>query len=192
MKKRTINVMTITMSAMFIALGVVLNYIRIPLSNVTEITLTGLPIAASAYMFGPWIGFATGALIDVIGFVIAPKGVYFPGFTISTGLIGMIYGLLLYCNRWKKRGDSASLLRNGNKGLAVRIVLAHFLKTVFISLMLNCFWLSMFYGMEYKVVFIASLPKELINFPIEAFLIYTVINLIKRLRPAESVQHYDE
>ena len=43
----------ITVSAMLIALGVILSFLRIPLSTVTEITLTGLPIAVGGYMFGP-------------------------------------------------------------------------------------------------------------------------------------------
>ena len=46
MKKRMFNIKTMTLGAMFVAAGVVLSFIRIPLSAVTEITLTGLPIAA--------------------------------------------------------------------------------------------------------------------------------------------------
>ena len=54
---------------------------------------------------------------------------------------------------------------------------------MFISLLLNCFWLSVFYGMTFKVVFLASVPKEVINFPIEVFLIYSVVQVLKRVRP---------
>ena len=90
----------LTTSSILIALGVVLSFFRIPLSTVTEITLTGLPIAAGGYLFGPWIGMLIGALIDVCGFFVAPKGPFFPGFTISTALIGMMYGLFLYTKWW--------------------------------------------------------------------------------------------
>ena len=45
------------------------------------------------------------------------------------------------------------------------------------------FWLSVFYGMTFKVVFLASIPKEAINFPIEVFLIYSVVQILNRIRP---------
>ena len=173
----------LTTSSILIALGVVLSFFRIPLSTVTEITLTGLPIAAGGYLFGPWIGMLIGALIDVCGFFVAPKGPFFPGFTISTALIGMMYGLFLYTKWWDTNDSRQGVLRAGAKGLVLRIVVAHLLKTVFISLLLNCFWLSVFYGMTFKVVFLASVPKEVINFPIEVFLIYSVVQVLKRVRP---------
>ena len=173
----------LTTSSILIALGVVLSFFRIPLSTVTEITLTGLPIAAGGYLFGPWIGMLIGALIDVCGFFVAPKGPFFPGFTISTALIGMMYGLFLYTKWWDTNDSRQGALRAGAKGLVLRIVVAHLLKTVLISLLLNCFWLSVFYGMAFKVVFLASVPKEVINFPIEVFLIYSVVQILKRVRP---------
>lgn len=193
MKRSQIHVRTITMSAMFIAMGVILSFVKIPLSNVTEITLTGLPIAAGAYMFGPGIGFVIGALVDLCGFFAAPKGMYFPGFTLSTGLIGMIYGLILYRKWWQKKEGSADLLQTGSKGLLIRVILAHFLKTLLISLCLNILWLSMYFGMDFKTVFLLSLPKELINFPIEVFLIYSVVSLLMKLQPSlEGAQNHEK
>ena len=183
MKSSKMNLRLLTTSSILVALGVVLSFFRIPISAVTEITLTGLPIAAGGYLFGPWVGMLIGALIDVCGFFIAPKGPFFPGFTISTALIGMIYGLFLYREWWDKNIRQQGLLYAGTKGLALRIIVAHLLKTVFISLLLNCFWLSVFYGMTFKVVFLASVPKEVINFPIEVFLIYSVVQVLKRVRP---------
>ena len=144
----------------------------------TEITLTGLPIAAGGYLFGPWIGMLIGALIDLCGFLAAPKGAFFPGFTISTALIGLIYGLFLYRKWWDAKSSSMSLLHAGAKGLVLRVVIAHLLKTVCISLLLNCFWLSVFYGMPFKAVLLASIPKEAINFPIEAGLIYIIVQRV--------------
>ena len=183
MNSSKMNVQILTTSSLLIALGVVLSFFRIPLSTVTEITLTGLPIAAGGYLFGPWIGMLIGALVDVCGFFVAPKGPFFLGFTISTALIGMIYGLFLYRNWWDIKRGRQGLLYAGPKGLALRVVIAHLLKTVFISLLLNCFWLSVFYGMTFKVVFLASIPKEAINFLIEAFLIYSGVQILKRVRP---------
>ena len=192
MKSSKMNLRLLTTSSILVALGVVLSFFRIPISAVTEITLTGLPIAAGGYLFGPWIGMLIGALIDVCGFFIAPKGPFFPGFTISTALIGMIYGLFLYREWWDKNIRQQGLLYAGTKGLALRIIVAHLLKTVFISLLLNCFWLSVFYGMTFKVVFLASVPKEGINFPIEVFLIYNVVQILKRVRPIRDDRSHEQ
>lgn len=53
MDRKKFSSQVITISAMLIALGVILSFLRIPLSTVTEITLTGLPIAVGGYMLGP-------------------------------------------------------------------------------------------------------------------------------------------
>ena len=174
---------TITMSAMLVALGVVFSFFRIPLSSVTEITFTDLPIAAGGYLFGPGVGFLIGALIDICGFLIKPMGTYFPGFTLSSGLIGVIYGLFLYRKWWDGKEGSYPLLRDGTKGLVIRILIAKLLKTILISLLLSCFWLSMYYGMDFRVVFFGSLPKEAINYPIESCLIYITVKLLRRAVP---------
>ena len=44
-------------------------------------------------------------------------------------------------------------------------------------------------GEGFKVVFIASLPKELINFPFEAFLIYSIIRVIMRIQPMKEIPY---
>ncbi len=168
MKPLKMDTLTLTVSAMLVALGVVFSFLRVPLSALTEITFTGLPIAAGGYLFGPRIGFLIGALIDLCGYFIKPMGLFFPGFTISAGLIGMIYGFFLY--------------RKREKGLAGRVLLAHFLKTALISLLLNCFWLSAFYGMSFRAVFLASIPKEALNFPIEAGLIFLLLKTLKTIK----------
>lgn len=178
LKNSVISIRILTLSAMMVAIGVVLSFLRIPLSTITEVTLTGLPIAVGGYLFGPAIGFMIGALIDVCGFLVKPAGPFFPGFTLSTGLIGLIYGIFLYRKWWEKPEDG-SLLHDGNKGLIIRIALAHLVKTVSISLLLNCFWLSVFYGMPFKAVFLGSIPKEAINFPIEVFLIYSILRILR-------------
>lgn len=184
MSSSKINPQNLTTGAMLVAMGVVLSFFRIPLTTITEITLTGIPIAAGAYLFGPWTGFLIGALIDVCGYLIKPMGAFFPGFTISAGLAGMIYGLFLYQKWWEPPGSRTHgqpLLRRGRRGLVCRILLAHLLKTVLISLLLNCFWLGVFYGMPFRAVFLGSVPKEAINFPIESCLIYITVKILRTI-----------
>ena len=166
---KDMSVRTMTAAALCVAVGVIFSFLRIPLSNITEITLTGIPIAVGGCFFGPAVGAIIGALIDVAGYFVHPTGPFFPGFTISNALIGVIYGLFLW-KRWY------------NTRLLIRITIAHLIKTILISLGLNILWLSFFYGMPFKAVFMGSLVKEAINFAIEVALIYFVIRALSRLK----------
>ena len=69
---RKIDIRILTYSAMLTAIGTALSFLRIPLTNITEITLTGLPIAVGGYLFGPLAGALIGGLIDLLGFFIRP------------------------------------------------------------------------------------------------------------------------
>lgn len=54
-----------------------------------------IPIIMSGMMFGPVVGGLTGVVADVIGYLINPMGgTFFPGFTLSAALYGIISGIL--------------------------------------------------------------------------------------------------
>ncbi|NSW76464.1 MAG: folate family ECF transporter S component [Candidatus Atribacteria bacterium] len=90
----------IVWSGMFIALSVVLTRfasIRIPIGGVESIRIGfgTLPIMVSGILLGPWVGGTVGALADIIGFAISPMGPYFPHFTLTSALYGLLPGLFL-------------------------------------------------------------------------------------------------
>ncbi len=59
-----------------------------------------IPLIISGMMFGPLVGGLTGIVADLIGYFINPMGgSFFPGFTISAALYGVIAGLLF--KKWK-------------------------------------------------------------------------------------------
>ncbi len=97
------NVYSLAAVAMLLALRVVLGFF----ANGTlaffgnNIKLSGafLPIAVTGIMFGPVPAAIVGALGDIVSFFLNPAGgAYFPGFTISGLLTGLIYGLFFYKN----------------------------------------------------------------------------------------------
>ncbi len=54
-----------------------------------------VPIIMSGMMFGPVVGGITGIVADFVGYLINPMGgAYFPGFTLSAALYGVIAGIL--------------------------------------------------------------------------------------------------
>lgn len=69
----------------------------IPLAGLPALRIGfgSLPIIISGILFGPLVGGVVGTVADLIGFMLNPMGgAYFPGFTISAALNGVIPGLL--------------------------------------------------------------------------------------------------
>lgn len=58
-----------------------------------------LPAYVGGMLLGPYWGAAIGALGDIIGCIVKPMGEYFPGFTISAAIPGLVAGLFLYRHR---------------------------------------------------------------------------------------------
>ena len=55
-----------------------------------------LPVAIGAAVLGPVGGAIVGGLGDFLGAVLFPIGPYFPGFTLTTALSGVAFGLAIY------------------------------------------------------------------------------------------------
>ena len=88
---------TITNAGLLLAIQMVLSsYGVIEVTDSLKISLAHLAIAPTAILFGPVVAGIQGALSDVLGFMLKPTGPYFPGFTLTAALLGIIYGMLLY------------------------------------------------------------------------------------------------
>ena len=54
-----------------------------------------IPLIMAGMMFGPVVGGITGVVADIVGYMINPMGgTFFPGFTLTAALYGVISGLL--------------------------------------------------------------------------------------------------
>ena len=151
----------LTISAMLLALSVMLGFFKIPLSQVSEIRLQFLPVAAEGILFGPLYGGILGGLSDILCYIVRPTGAFFPGFTVSAILQGIIYGVFL-----RKSRDFG------------HIFAAAAIDTLVVSLILNPIWLMMLYGNSYKVIFLGRLAKVLIMFPINIILLTAISKLV--------------
>lgn len=97
------NIFSLVLTAMLLALRVVLGIFAnatLPIfGNMVKLSPAFLPVAATGAMFGPVPAALVGGLGDIISFLVSPSGMYFPGFTISGLLTGLIYGFAFYKNR---------------------------------------------------------------------------------------------
>ncbi len=151
-------------SGMLIAVAAVLGFFKVPVSNIFEIRFQSIPMAIGGILFGPITGGIIGAVSDVVCYLVKPTGPFFPGFTISYFLTGLIFGLFLY----KKK---ASL---------VRIVIAESVNAVLIGILLNSVWLSLLYGNGFVAVLTARVLKEIIMIPIHSAIIFAIVTALSR------------
>ena len=136
---------------------------------ITRIGFSFFPLALIALQFGPlWAG-AAGALADLLGANLFPIGPYFPGFTLTGFLTGVIFGLFLY-----------------NKPRRLwRVAAAAAVIGVFLTVGLNSLWLSMLYGKGYLAFLPGRLTQAVVMIPVQIVTISTVgyrlDNLFRRL-----------
>ncbi|NLJ87063.1 MAG: folate family ECF transporter S component [Firmicutes bacterium] len=111
-----------------------------------------LPIMLAGVVLGPIAGAITGALADVIGGILFPIGPYFPGFTLSAAMWGMLPPLLLRLFR-----------RESSEGSFWPTLVAVFLTSMVVS-GLNTLWLSI---LSHKAIW-ALLPTRLVASMLQA------------------------
>lgn len=159
---------SLTAAAMLVALFAVLSLVNIPLSTVIEIRFTFIPLSLSGMLFGPVVGMLVGALGDVLGYLVHPTGPFFPGFSLSTALSGMIFGFAFYKNR------------AGAVVTAVKSVAATFIVAFAVNWLLQTYWLNLIYGMPYGVTLVTRLIKTSIMFVFESIAVYGLYRVCER------------
>ena len=139
---KVITTHKLVIMAMLVALQVILSrFLSINLWNL-KIGFSFVPIIISAIMLGPLCTCLVAAVSDVIGAILFPTGTFFPGFTFTAALSGVIFGYFLY-----KKQDLISIL------------LSVLLYEIVCSLILNTYWISLMYGAPFS----ALLPPRIVQ-----------------------------
>ena len=89
------SLLSLTYAAMLIAIGVILGFLKLPLNPFVELRFQQIPIAISGFLLGPFYGGAVGALTDILSYFVHPTGEFFPGFTLSSALTGVIFAVFI-------------------------------------------------------------------------------------------------
>lgn len=149
----------IVLMGLFIALNVILTRIVRPVELPhLRVSFGFVATSLSSIVLGPLLSGVAAAFADVIGYFLFPSGSgFFPGFTFSALLTGIIYGLFLY----KK---PVSFLR---------VILSVLVVSLVIDIGLNTLWLSILLKTPWMVLFGSRIVKTAIMYPIQVVLIYT-------------------
>ena len=162
----------LTILALLTALQVVLgNIVQIPLLG-KQFNFGYLPIIAAGALLGPVPAAIVGGLGDFIGAHLFPAGAYFPGFTLTSAIVGVLYALPLYQKQpcWIRAAIAAVLGMIPN-------------------LFLNSLWLSMLYTSKaYWGWVVARASSYLIEIPVQVVLIYLCLQGLSRLKLPSSIR----
>lgn len=145
----------LVMMAFLIALSVVLTRFCSINTPIVRIGFGFLPCAFMGIIFGPiWAGIGYAAA-DVLGMTIFPTGVYFPGFTVTAFLTGIVYGIFYH-----------------NRDVTFRSsILPNLIISIFLNLVLDTFWLMILMGQGFLALLPARIIKCAVMFVIQVTLI---------------------
>lgn len=160
MQKFRFTPRTMAILSILLALEVIIaRFGTIRPSESIKLSLDFIPVVVAAILFGPVPAVIMSILADVLGAFLFPVGPFFPGFTLTAAVTGLIYGLLLH--------KSQSF---------PRVLIAVGLQQAVCSLLLNTFWLHVLYGLPY----LPTMAARLIQFALMIALQLTLIPIISK------------
>ena len=155
-----IKIKVLVSVSLLIAIEVVLSRFCSIATPIVKIGFGFVPIAMCGMLYGPiWAGVA-GALADIIGATLFPIGVYFPGFTLSAALTGIVFGVLLY----KRQGNWVQL----SGAVAINCL--------GLSLILNTFWLTIITGSPFIALLPTRIMQNIIMIPVQ----FVILRLLQK------------
>ena len=156
-----------------------LTALQVVLGNLTQIPFVGkqfnfgfLPIVSAAAMLGYVPAMIVGALGDLIGSHLFPAGAYFPGFTLTAAIVGLLYAIPLYRHKpcWLRAAVAAVLGMIPN-------------------LFLNSLWLSMLYSSKTYWVWVTSRAVSyLVEIPVQVVLMYLCLQALSKMKLPASIR----
>ncbi len=161
----------IILSALLLALLIILSRFLSIKTPIMKISFAFVPTMFCAIWLGPKYSLLINVLGDIIGATLFPTGPYFVGYTISTAVAGLIYGLILY----KKNSNSYN-----DKQFIIRLIIATTLVAVISNMILNTLWISITGGKAFMVLFWTRVPKQLIMIPIHVVVIYALEKTLRK------------
>lgn len=173
----------LVMTALFIAMNITLDLLKL------RIDLPGMRIgvgfltnASIGMLFGPSVCMMMGFCTDILGFLLNPGtggGGYFPGYTLTAIVAGMIWGLCLYHPDTAARPADGSL--RAKLAFPLRALAARLLITLVCNVFMNTLWLSLTGGKALWVTLAARLPAQMVYLPVQYLLLLAVLPAVRRL-----------
>lgn len=160
----------LVLASLLLACQIILGRFLSIKTPIIVISFAFIPKILSGILLGPWWTMLLGVLSDLIGALLFPFGAYFVGYTISSGLTGLIYGLLLY-----------NAHKQSNKKFIIRLCLAVFIPIVVCNALLNSLWIYITTKKAIMLILPTRLIKQLVMFPIEVVVMFSLHIGLKKI-----------
>ena len=150
---------------LLVAMDIVLNRFLSIKTQVTSIGLDFIPMIIAAMLYGPIAAAVVHGLADFLGAICLPVGPYFPGFTLSVVLMGLVCGALLH-----------------NHEVSIwRTILAVGICQFVIALFLTSYWIHVLYGFPYWLKVAERLVQVTVISAAQLVIIPILGQVVKRL-----------
>lgn len=143
-------------ASFFIAIEIILTrWFSINIGGIVRIGFAFIPISFLGIIYGPlWAGISY-AVGDLIGMMLFPSGAFFPGFTLTAFLTGLVFGLFLH-----------------NKEITYkRVAIACFIVCFGLNLCLDTLWLVILMNKGFFALLPARIIKTIVAFCLQVVLI---------------------
>lgn len=154
MKTRKYNTHILVTMAVLIAAEIVLSrFLSFAVWNM-KIGFAFLPVVIAAVMLDPFKAGIVGGIADLLGAILFPIGAYFPGFTLTAFLMGLVFGLFLH-----------------KKQTLLRVIGAVAVNQLLLSLLLNTLWISVLYDSVFTPLLVTRLAQCAVLIPVQILVI---------------------
>ena len=160
----------IIIAALLLAASIVINRFLSVNTSILSIGFTFVPLMLSGIILGPKYSLLIAGLSDLIGALLFPFGSYFVGYTISSSLTGLVYGLLLY----NKEGFIF------NKKFLIRLLIAILIVCILINGVLNTIWIIMTVKSASYAIIPTRVLKQLIMIPVMFITMSSLTKLLEK------------
>jgi len=161
----------IIITAIFLAMNIILSRFLSIKTPIIKISFAFIPTMLCATWLGVKWTVLLNVLGDIIGATLFPTGPYFVGYTISTLISALIYGLLLY----KKDENTYS-----EKQYIARIIISVVLVALIVNIGLNTLWTSITSGKAFLVLLGTRSLKQLITVPIHIIVFLFIEKILRK------------
>ncbi|MDD5936289.1 MAG: folate family ECF transporter S component [Clostridiales bacterium] len=159
-RNKKITLPMLIVLAMLIAIEIVLSrFLSFAQWNI-KFSFAFIPVVVAAILYGPIASAAVGGISDFLGAILFPIGPYFPGFTLTAVITGVIYGLFLH-----------------KKQTLVRIISASVTVHVCCSWLLNSFWIWVLYAKSSYPALLATRAVQTVVMTVVTVIVISVISL---------------
>ncbi len=161
----------IILTAILLASLIILSRFLSIKTPLLKISFAFIPTMLCAIWLGAKWTVLLNVLGDIIGATLFPTGSFFIGYTISTAVSGLIYGLLLY-----KKDDTTYT----DKQFLIRLIVSVILVTCISNIGLNTLWISITTGKAFIVLLGTRIVKELVMIPIRIIVILFIEKMLRK------------